>query len=173
MSQQLKEELVIIGRFGRPIGIKGQIKFYVYSREPETVAQYQPWKIKTTANNWEIIKPISITLKDKFLVVLLDGISDRNAAEKLTNMEVVVTRSQLPMLSEGEYYWQDLIGLKVINHNQKPLGKVIQLLETGANDVLVVEADDNKHLIPFILEQYILNIDLKSGEIMVHWDEDY
>jgi len=77
----------------------------------------------------------------------------------------------LPAAADNEYCWSDLIGLEVINVQDEVLGKVTELLETGANDVLVVEGE-RERLLPFIA-QVILQVDLEAGRINVDWGTDY
>ena len=80
-------------------------------------------------------------------------------------------REALPEAAENEYYWSDLIGLEVVNVQGEVLGKVTDLLETGANDVLVVEGE-RERLLPFTA-QVILKVDLAAGRINVDWGADY
>jgi 16S rRNA processing protein RimM len=86
-----------------------------------------------------------------------------------------VPRQQLPGADEGEFYWADLIGLKVVNAQQHDFGRVARILRTGANDVLVVEnggPERRETLIPFIAGA-ITQVDLDGGVIRVDWGKDY
>ena len=78
----------------------------------------------------------------------------------------------MPTLQPGEYFWNDLIGLQVQNLEGEDFGRVDHLLETGANDVLVVKGE-RERLIPFVMKQVIVEIDLEQGRIRVDWDKDY
>ena len=102
---------------------------------------------------------------------------DRDSATALVGREIAVTRQQLPALDEGDYYWRDLLGLQVINLDDVTLGTVANLMETGANDVLVVESHSDgerqERLIPYIREQVIRHVDLEQGVIRVDWDPDF
>ncbi len=104
--------------------------------------------------------------------VKIAGCDDRNQAGLYTNAEIGVYREQLPQLGGDEYYWSDLENLTVINQQGIILGQVSHLVETGANDVIVVKGE-KEHLIPYILDQFILNIDLKNGRIEVDWDPEF
>ena len=86
--------------------------------------------------------------------------------------EIGIRRDQLPATVSGEYYWHDLLGLKVVTVTGELLGTVDQLIETGANDVLVV-GGDRERLIPFVLDKVIVNVDLDKAEIRVDWDKDF
>ena len=81
-------------------------------------------------------------------------------------------RKQLPAAQPGEYYWSDLQGLEVVTLQGESLGTVDHLLETGANDVLVVTGE-RERLIPFVLGQVVDDVDLERGEIRVDWDRDF
>ena len=108
------------------------------------------------------------------LVAQLEGVDDRDAAAALRGSDVAVLRAELPEAEEGEFYWADLVGLNVVNSEQHDFGRVSRIMQTGANDVLVVtaEAGGSETLIPFIAD-VIRQVDLKSGRIVVDWGEDY
>jgi 16S rRNA processing protein RimM len=109
----------------------------------------------------------------KILVARLPGILDRTMAEQCKGLLVAVHRDSLPKQVEGEYYWSDLIGLKVINLAGESLGVVDTLLETGANDVLSVrDAQGKEMLIPF-LASVIQQVSLDEKVIRVDWQADY
>ncbi|MDH5600332.1 MAG: ribosome maturation factor RimM, partial [Gammaproteobacteria bacterium] len=91
-----------------------------------------------------------------------------------------IKRDQLPSPAPGEYYWSDLKGLKVINLEGVELGHVDSMLETGANDVMVVVSDNGmgkkgkrERLIPFVTEDTVQEVNLEQGFITVDWDEDF
>ncbi len=102
-----------------------------------------------------------------------------DTAMQLTGALIAITPDQLQALSENEFYWRDLIGLRVINREGIELGTVQRLMETGANDVLVVsdeqtaEQGGREHLVPWTPGQAVLEVDLEQGRIQVDWDEDF
>ena len=107
----------------------------------------------------------------------LKGLTDREVARTYVDFEICVPRSELPALDDGEYYWYQLQGLKVLNQAGQLLGQVDHLLETGANDVLVVKPcagslDDRERLLPYT-DHCVLKVDLDSGEMQVDWDADF
>lgn len=173
MSQQHKDDMVVMGRFGRPVGLKGQIKLYTFTEDPELMINYQPWYMKNSHDKWQEIDCLSVVQRDKFLLVSLRGILSKEEAQTLTHGEIAVDKKVLPQLPQGEYYWRDLIGLQVVNVEGCQFGEVTELMETGANDVLVVEKDNHKRLIPFLLDDFILNIDIDKQTMTVDWDEDF
>ena len=102
----------------------------------------------------------------------LQGISDRTAALALKGQHIAIPREELPQLEEGEFYHADLIGLEVVNQQQVDFGKVIDVMQTGANDVLVVKQGGRERLIPFI-DQAVLDVDLANMRISVDWDAEF
>ena len=105
----------------------------------------------------------------------LEKVTDRNQAMTLIGSELAIKRSQLLETDVDEFYWADLVGLTVINTENEVLGIVDHLLETGANDVLVVNGKDadTQYLIPFVLERTVLQVDLENKLIQVDWQADY
>lgn len=81
-------------------------------------------------------------------------------------------REQLAELEPGEYYWHQLIGMTVVNTKGESFGKVVEILPTGANDVLVVQGE-KKHLIPYLPGQFVLDINDSQHLITVDWDLDF
>lgn len=113
------------------------------------------------------------------LIIKLQGVDDRDAANLLTNCEIVVDSSQLPALEEGDYYWKDLMGCQVVTAEGYDLGKVIDMMETGSNDVLVIKANlkdafgIKERLVPFLDGQVIKKVDLATRTIEVDWDPGF
>ena len=92
-------------------------------------------------------------------------------AATLIDCDIAVSRDDLPEAEEGTYYWADLEGLQVVHKDGTVLGTVAYLLETGANDVLVIEGDKER-LVPFIADEVILDVDVTNGVIRVDWEWD-
>lgn len=88
-------------------------------------------------------------------------------------VDIAIYRDQLPPLPDGEFYWCDLIGLDVINRAGVALGKVIEIQETGANDVLVVQQGQQSILIPFVIGAVVQEVDMEQGHMQVDWDPEY
>nr|MDJ0906951.1 ribosome maturation factor RimM [Woeseiaceae bacterium] len=107
----------------------------------------------------------------KTVIAHLDGVDDRDAAAVLVDCDIAVDREAMPDAGDGSYYWADLEGLQVVRRDGTELGNVAYLMETGANDVLVVQGELER-LIPFVVEKVILDVDLDNGVITVDWDWD-
>lgn len=163
-------EWVIIGKFGRPYGIKAQIKIHSFTEPLENIFTYSDWHIKIK-NQW-----IPLTITDhghhsNTLWVTIMGYATREKVAELTNHEIAVVHSQLSELTSGEYYWHQLEGLTVINKAGVVFGIVDSIMATGSNDVLVVKGE-KRHLIPY-LNAVVIKVDLNKKQIIVDWELDY
>lgn len=120
-------------------------------------------------------------MSGKNIVLQLENCNDREVAKDYQFTEIAVKREDLPNLPENEYYWTDLYGLNVYTvfgsvDEPKLLGVVDHMLETGANDVVVINCADNlkkKHLVPYVLDKYVISIDLQQGKMVVDWDPEF
>jgi 16S rRNA processing protein RimM len=111
-------------------------------------------------------------------VVELEGVSDRNAAEALSQAEILMPKAELPALADDEYYWYELEGLAVFTRAGERLGRVSSLFETGANDVLVVRGDRDaidrrERLVPYLPGDVITEVDIDAGWMRVDWDPEF
>ncbi|MBT8113807.1 MAG: ribosome maturation factor RimM, partial [Arenicella sp.] len=110
------------------------------------------------------------------IVAQLEGIDNRDQAQALIGQRILIDEDDLPELPEGEYYWQQLIGLEASNLQGEPMGRIDSILETGANDVLVlnrqVESGVEEVLIPYV-PQVVKKVDLVQGTMLVDWDLSY
>lgn len=160
---------LLIGKITGAHGIKGWVKVFSFTDPVENIIEYLPWDM-TLGQQVKQYDVEDGRLQGKGLAVKLKGIDDRNAAEALKGAEIYIDREQLPTLAEDEFYWDDLIGLTVIDQNDVTLGKVDHMLDTGANDVLVVEGD-KRCMIPYISGDVVKSVELDEGVIRVDWLE--
>jgi len=146
---------------------------FSFTEKEENIFTYIPWfflkeKIFTQVQvkNWKRYK--------KNFIIYIDTISDRSTAKKFTNSNIIISRHQLPLLQNNEYYWNDIISYKVFNINKIYLGIVIDLIRTKDNDILVVRHVFKKLkkniFIPFIEQTIIQKIDSKYKYIIVRWN---
>lgn len=144
----------------------------------ESIFDYQPWFIQK-AGQWQQVQLESWKHHNQDMIIKLKGVDDRDAANLLTNCEIVVDSSQLPQLEEGDYYWKDLMGCQVVTTEGYDLGKVVDMMETGSNDVLVIKANlkdafgIKERLVPFLDGQVIKKVDLTTRSIEVDWDPGF
>jgi 16S rRNA processing protein RimM len=165
--------MVVLGRLADPYGIRGWLRLHVSADDPLAWAEMPVWWMAREGEPWQEVGLKSLKVHGHGVVVLLEGVDDRTAAEALKGVLVGAPRDALPKTEEGEYYWADLIGLEVRNSADEHLGKVAGLLETGANDVLrVVAADGVERLLPFVAA-VVLAVDKEAGLIRVEWGLDW
>ena len=163
-----------MGRVTAPFGIKGWIKIYALTAQIGNLQNYPVWWLGHD-DDWRDIRVISAKIHGNTLIAQLEGVADRDDAAAMKGWQVAVPREQLPGAAENEFYWADLIGLRVVNAEQHEFGRVARILQTGANDVLVVASSDKNEretLIPFIASA-IRQVDLAAGVISVDWGRDY
>ncbi|MBK1674695.1 ribosome maturation factor RimM [Ectothiorhodospira shaposhnikovii] len=166
-----RPDWIILGRIAGVYGVKGWVKLFSETEPREGILDYDPLSIQI-GGEWKVLKLESGRAHGKGVVAKLEGVDDRDAAAALIGASIGIRREQLEPLPKGEYYWADLVGLEVINLEAVSLGWVDHLMETGANDVLVVSGD-RERLIPYVRDQVIQEIDLEAGIIRVDWDPDF
>ena len=165
------QQHINVGKISGVFGIKGWVKVFSFTDVRENILNYSPWLLKKDSETkWVAV--IDGNLQGKTVVAQLDGVNDRDQAASLMGWDIFITPDQLPKAAKDEYYWSDLIGLHVETDLVVQLGVVEGLLETGANDVLIVKGD-RERVIPFLQGQTIVNIDLDTGRMIVDWDPDF
>ena len=165
------ETPIVMGRIGGPYGVRGWVHVVSFTMPADNLLDYRPWYL-ARKRDWQLTDVVEARRHGKGLVAKLPGCDDRDAAALLKGMSIGIQRGQLPEPGEDEYYWHDLEGLRVQTTQGMDLGTVDHLIETGANDVLVVKGE-RERLIPFIRGQVVLSIDLVAGEIQVDWDPEF
>lgn len=160
-----------MGRVTALFGVKGWVKVYSDTESRGDILQYDPWHIGRGAA-WAEAHVEEGHLHGKTVVAKLAGVDDRDEAALLVGSEVAVDRGQLAPLEEDEYYWVDLIGLRVRTLEGQDLGRVARMMATGANDVMVVQGD-RERLIPFVEGQVVKDVDLDRGLVVVDWASEF
>jgi 16S rRNA processing protein RimM len=161
---------VVLGRISGLHGVRGWVKVYSYTEPREAVLDYDRWLL-SSKGGWRAAEVAEGQRHGKTVIARLDGFVDRDQAAELVGAEIGVLREDMPEAEQGRFYWSDLEGLTVVHRDGTELGKVAYLLETGANDVLVVEGE-RERLIPFVMDKVIHDVDLQSGRIEVDWEWD-
>lgn len=163
-------DLVIMGRVAAPYAVRGWIKVQTFTEYLDSLADYPVWRLGK-AGKWQAYEVLEARVHGQSLIAHLAGVDDRNGAEAICGLDIAVEREELPPAEENEYYWDDLIGLTVVNTAGDTLGKVTGLLETGANDVLKV-VGEKEYLIPFA-GAIVREVDREAGRIVVDWGTDW
>ncbi len=168
---------VTMGRVGGPYGIKGWVKLISFAEPQESILQFRHWQVKLGQNLVDLEMDQSKP-HGKGLLAHFVGYDDPESARRLNDVELTVATDALPDLDEEDYYWYQLTGLQVVTISGYVLGKVDKLLETGANDVLVVAAttesvDDRERLIPWLPGRVVKEVSLEKNLVVVDWEPDY
>jgi len=164
--------MVVMGRIVAPYGLKGWVRIEPYSAVPDSLRAYSSWWVGRNGEWRETKVAESVLQHGASLVARFEGCIERDAALSLKGSEVAVKREALPQNSANEFYWADLVGLKVVNLKEDALGVVAGLFENGAHPVMRVVAGETERLLPFI-EQVVRQVDLAQGRICVEWELDW
>lgn len=175
-----------MGRVVAPYGVFGWLKVVPDTEAFDGLFDYDNWWLGK-GDDWREMVVETAKVHNDVIVVKLKGIDDRDAALACKGKQIAVPRDQLPEADENEYYWSDLIGLRVKNKQDVDFGLIVDVFETGANDVIVVKQDDVKEvvtdkaavkekpqerLLPFTAD-VVLEVDIKAKTMLVDWDADF
>ena len=162
-----------VGELTGAFGLQGWVKIRSYTDPRENILNYSPWELELRGERWQV-EVVAGRRQGQTVVAALTGIATREEAQALRGAKISIARAQLPELPPGEVYWVDLLGCKVCDLEGRELGQVVNLMETGANDVLIVRDRQAKEiLIPWVRDQVIQELDLAAGTILVDWDPNY
>jgi 16S rRNA processing protein RimM len=167
------EEFIPVGKISGAFGVRGWVKVYSFTEPRGNILEYSPLFL-SRQGEWIEIEVSGGHLQGKGVVMGIANVTDRDQVQPLIGAELAIRKAQLEPADEDEFYWADLIGLSVENLDGEVLGTVDHLLETGANDVLVVKADkQSERLIPFVVDDIVKLVDLDNKLIRVDWSKDY
>ena len=150
------------------------MKVFSYTEPREAVLQYKGLLLGRKGD-WQSIKIAEGQRHGKSVILRLEGFDDRDQAAELIGTEIGTNRSELPEPEDGHYYWSDLNGLEVVHRDGTVLGKIKEMLETGAHDVMVVQSEkdgEKDRLIPFVKDRFIIGVDLNEKRVDVDWEWD-
>ena len=155
---------ILVGVIGAAHGVRGDLRLKSYTGAPEAIANYGPL---STEDGRLLRIAAARRLKDDILVVRLEGIEDRDAAESLTNTRLYIDRARLPPSDPDEFYHADLIGLRAETSGGDLIGYVVALQNFGAGDLLeIAPAGSESLLVPFS-KAFVPIVDLAAGRIVV------
>ena len=168
---------VTMARIGKPHGLKGWVRIHSYTEPKSNIGNYRIFHIRSESTPTEI-EMDQIKQQGNVLVAHFKGFDQPEQSQELVGLELKISKADLPSLQTGEFYWHQLQGLNVVNLEGRNLGVVARLMETGANDVLVVSPSENsidqvERLIPYLPDSVVKSIDLKQEVIKVEWEADY
>ncbi|MAH61587.1 MAG: 16S rRNA processing protein RimM [Legionellales bacterium] len=157
-----------MGQFGRPVGLRGEIRLYSHSDPTTNVANYQPWFVIHQDQKIEL-QLEGYQEREKYLVVKMKDFNNRNDVEFLTNHDLLVERTSLPKPEKDSIYLCDLIGRKVCNQS-KEIGTVSEFKHNGVHYVMFVKTSQDKLVLIPYLKQFVLSTN--DDEIHVEWDDE-
>lgn len=162
---------VIVGEVAGAFGVKGWVKVHSHTDPPNNILNYGPWRLEGKGSAKECTV-LSGRMQGAAVIAQLEGVDDRDQALELRSSKILVLRDRFPPAEPGHYYWADLIGLRVVNIDGIDFGEVSEVLSTGANDVIVAKGE-RERLIPFVVGQFVKEVDLEKRTMQVDWDADF
>lgn len=161
------ERLLQVGVIASTHGLKGEVKVFPTT---DDVMRFKKLKkiILDTGKEQLTLEIQGVKFFKQFAILKFKGIEDINDVEKYKGKGLFVERSDAVELEEGEYFIADMIGMKVITDDKKEFGILTDVMETGANDVYVIETTDGKEVLIPAIKQCIINIDVKKQEMEIH-----
>ena len=165
---------ILLGKLGKPHGVKGFVYIHYYGEDPNKLYDYEGLLL----DDGTLVKVDKLLLqKDRVILKFLET-NSRNDAEKLRDKELFIKEDSLPVLENNQAYYFELEGLNVKNLDNVDLGRVKEILETNANDVLVIEptkssVDEKERLVPYVKDNVVKEINKIDKTILIDWSEDY
>ncbi|WDI79048.1 ribosome maturation factor RimM [Candidatus Purcelliella pentastirinorum] len=170
MNKKIKKNEIIIGKIGKTLGIRGWLKINSFFKIKENIFDFKIWKVKK--NNYKSIINIEKWKKHyKKIIIKIKNINNINEAKILTNCNILIHEKQI--LKKNYFIINKIINYKVINIKEKYIGKIIKLINTKKNTILVIQKykKTKKKLIPFINNKIIKKINHKKKQIKVDWED--
>ncbi|MFV2058727.1 MAG: ribosome maturation factor RimM [Thiohalomonadales bacterium] len=167
-------DLLLVGKIGAPFGVRGWLKIHSFTDPITNLLNYKPWHISLN-QHWPETTLLAGRVHGKGLVVQMQGVADRDKALEFRGLQIAVPSRVLPPLDGDDVYWSDLIGMRVKNEQGLEIGRIEDVFETGANDVIVVRNPQQTEpiLIPYVRDHYILSIDKTTRIVIVDWLDSY
>ena len=179
MPDERSSQYILLGEISGVSGLKGWVKVFSHTAPRLKITEYKQWFLqKKGSDQWQTVKLKGGKVQGKNIIASIEGVQYRDQAEALVGSKIAVSSDQLEKLSEGEYYWKDLIGLKVETTEGVELGQIDWLFNTGSNDVIIIkgkntEGESVEHLVPYIIDDYVISVSLDDSLMVVNWDPDF
>ena len=172
--------MIVLGRLVAPYGVRGWFKLHAFAGDPAAWCAMPQWWLaadpEQEAGAWQAYRLEQVREHGKGLIAKLVGVDDRTAAEALQGSYVGAPREAMPATDDDEFYWDDLVGLAVVNAKGESLGRVSSVISAAASDVLVVHEGEGEQqqerLLPFV-GSVVLDVNVSAGEIRVDWERDW
>ncbi|MFC1659470.1 ribosome maturation factor RimM [Pseudomonadota bacterium] len=160
----MKNKKICIGKITSPHGIRGEVKVKTFLEDPNSIMNFKDIFDQKSKKKFKFEK-IRGQKKD-VVIVKIKGCEDKNEADKIRGTELYISRNELPETEEGEFYYNDLIGLEVFE-DKKKIGVIKNIYNFGAGEILEITLDSGKEIdVPFN-DDYVKQIDLKTEKITI------
>ena len=166
-------DYILLGSISGVHGLKGWLKIFSHTSPRLKITEYSRWFLKKDGEDWKAYDVTQGRAQGKNIIVRLHGVDSRDQVEALVGSQVAVHIEQLETLTDGEYYWKDLLGIGVETTEGVSLGKLDWIFNSGGNDVLVVKesgVEKKERMLPFLFGEVVLSIDLGESRMIVDWD---
>ena len=165
----MSDNLIIIGKITGPQGVRGEVRVMPLTDFPE---RFKDLKIALLDDGKRL--PVeSVRYHQQVILLKFAGLDDRNSIEHLRGKLIQIERKDLVPLPEGHYHVFDIIGLSVYNEEEECLGKISDVLQTGSNDVYIVEQQNKQPLLIPGLKSVVLHVDSPGGKMTVKLQEEW
>ncbi|SHH40299.1 ribosome maturation factor RimM [Thermosipho atlanticus] len=166
--QELLKEKIAVGIIGKTHGLNGELKLHPLTNVPEIIESLTEILLYNERNKvFHMAKITDMRLGNGVYLIKIQGIETVEEAKKLSGSKIYIDKSELPEVKNDEYYFYEIINSIVLDENGNVLGKVDEIIQTGSNDVLVLNKDkENEMLIP-VIKEYIRNLDKTNKKIIV------
>lgn len=173
----VESKCAVMGKVTSVYGVKGWVKVISYTQPKENICQYESWQLEQSGKK-SLVSVTHCKPHANGFVAQLDKCSDRELAKQYCGSLITVSQGELPELEEGEFYWHQLEGLRVVTIEGQLIGRVDHMIETGSNDVFVIRKcegsiDGKERMVPYLPDQVVKKVDLEAGVIEVDWDPDF
>lgn len=166
-TRKLHEDYALIGKIGKPHGLKGEIKAFSFSQRPESFSAYKSLLLVDPESGVERrFNVILARSNEKTAILHLEGVTGRNEAEALGGLQIWLLKTDLPVLEQGEYYWHEMTGARVITDDGRELGVVSEIFNNKVYDILVVLGQGREYLIP-VRDEIVRSIDRETHTLIV------
>lgn len=163
-------ERIAVGRFGAPHGVRGEVRVKSYTADPLAIAGYGELQDRTGTRKFRLANARHV--KDDMLVVRVAGVADRTAVEALVNEELFIDRAQLPPPEEDEFYLNDLIGLEARLRDGARYGRIKNVLNFGAGDILEIDTGAAETAMLAFTKSVVPEVHVTEGYVIVDPPEE-
>lgn len=158
--------LLEFGRFGRPHGVRGEVRFHAHNPHSPLLVARRRIRIGESPKRTEEVEIERLRFDPKGVVVKLQGVDSREDAARLTHRRWYEPREGLPRPAADEVYQVDLLGLRAVTVDGQTLGEVVDVIEIGPHDILVIRGGGRRQLVPNV-EAFVQRMDFDAGEVII------